>query len=82
MKKQFIILISIFSILSPTTTFAKDLCTIAVSTATVEFGKNAEAIMPMSDIIIWKYKIISGNIYRRRYNTTKKQWIGDWELVP
>ena len=38
--------------------------------------------MPMSDVIIWKYQIFGNKMYRRKYNKTKKQWIGDWELVP
>lgn len=29
----------------------------------------------------WKYKIINGKMYKRLYNCTTKQWIGDWVLV-
>ncbi len=38
--------------------------------------------MPLSDVIVWKVKVVNGKTYRRRYNATKKQWIGDWELAP
>ena len=31
---------------------------------------------------IWKYKIENGLLYRRLYNATTGEWIGDWELVP
>lgn len=82
MKKKFIILLSVFSILSPSTAFAEDTCTVEVPTAITESGENNKAIMPMVDNIIWKYKIIGNKLYRRRYNKTKKQYIGEWELVP
>ncbi|MEY8493642.1 hypothetical protein AALC16_11600 [Lachnospiraceae bacterium 29-91] len=82
MKKKFIIFLSVFSILSPSTVFAEDICTVTVPTAIAESEVNAGAIMPMSDVIIWRYQLIGNKMYRRRYNTTKKQWIGDWELAP
>jgi hypothetical protein len=31
-------------------------------------------------IIEWRYKIIDGYIYRRQFNHTTQQWIGEWEL--
>lgn len=34
-----------------------------------------------SDIIVWRYKIIDGKLYKRQYNTTKGIWIGEWTLV-
>ena len=76
MKKKFIILLSVFSILSPSTAFAEDTCTVEVPTAITESGENNKAIMPMAD------NIIGNKLYRRRYNKTKKQYIGEWELVP
>lgn len=82
MKKKIIILLTIVSMLSPSTVFAEDICTITDPTIINEFGKNAESIAPLSDVISWKYKTIGNKVYRRRYNTTKKQWVGDWELVP
>jgi hypothetical protein len=36
----------------------------------------------MADVIVWKYKSINGHVYRRRYNSTKRVWIGEWELCP
>lgn len=33
------------------------------------------------DIIRWRYKTINGSLYRRKYNYTKKIWIGNWEKV-
>ena len=82
MKKKIIILLSILSMLSPSTVFAEDICTITVPTTITDSENSTEVIMPMSDVIIWKYQIFGNKMYRRKYNKTKKQWIGDWELVP
>lgn len=82
MKKKIIILLSILSMLSPSTVFAEDTYTTAVPTVSTESENDTWTIEPMSDVIIWKYKTVGNITYRRRYNTTKKQWIGDWELAP
>lgn len=37
-----------------------------------------EAIMPLADVIVWKYKIVDGVMYKRQYNQTKKCWVGNW----
>lgn len=37
-------------------------------------------ISPLSDIIDWRYKRENDQLYKRQYNYTKKQWIGEWEL--
>lgn len=37
-------------------------------------------IMPMADIIDWRYMVVDGKLYRRLYNYSKQQWIGEWEL--
>lgn len=26
----------------------------------------------------WKYKVINGVLYKRQYDFTRKQWIGNW----
>ena len=31
---------------------------------------------------VWKYKIENGHLYRRLFDYTTGEWIGDWELVP
>ena len=38
-------------------------------------------IVPFADKIVWRYKTMNGKYYRRQYNTTKLEWIGEWELV-
>lgn len=36
--------------------------------------------VPFADIIGWRYKAVDGKMYRRLYNYSKQQWIGNWEL--
>lgn len=43
--------------------------------------ENISQIEPRSDVIGWKYKNIDGKLYKRLYNYTKEQWIGDWIYV-
>lgn len=42
---------------------------------------NGTGISPMS-IIEWRYKLVDGVLYRRKYNYTEECWVGDWEVVP
>lgn len=30
------------------------------------------------DNIIWKYKMVNGKIYKRQYNSSTGEWIGNW----
>ena len=30
------------------------------------------------DVIVWKYKVMNGKLYKRKYNQTTKKWIGNW----
>lgn len=32
-----------------------------------------------TDDIRWRYKMINGELYKRKYNYTTNQWIGKWE---
>lgn len=29
-------------------------------------------------VIQWRYKIVRGVLYKRQYNTTKREWVGSW----
>lgn len=40
-----------------------------------------EAIMPMSDAISWMYKVENHKLYRRLYNHSTCNWIGEWQYV-
>lgn len=82
MKKKLLIIWAVMSILSPTTVYAEEECTTASSIPSAISANNIRSIMPLSDVIVWKIKTVGDKTYRRRYNSTKKQWIGEWELVP
>lgn len=36
--------------------------------------------VPFADIIGWRYKAVDEKMYRRQYNYSRQQWIGEWEL--
>ncbi len=38
----------------------------------------SEAIMPMADKLVWRYKTVNGIMYKRLYNGSTKQWVGNW----
>lgn len=38
-------------------------------------------VIRRANAIIWKYKIINGHLWKRKYNVTTQTWIGDWILV-
>lgn len=42
---------------------------------------NNEEASPNYAIIEWRYKIENGKVYRRLYNYTVNNWVGEWEYV-
>ena len=42
------------------------------------FASSDSGIETYADKIGWKYKIINGELYKRQYNYTTGEWIGDW----
>ncbi len=42
----------------------------------------SSTIVPLSENIGWRYKIENGNLYKRLYNYSMSQWVGDWILCP
>mgnify|MGYP001017625028 CR=1 FL=1 len=41
--------------------------------------KSDTVIIPYADIIDWRYKLVDGKLYKRLYNYSKQEWIGEWE---
>lgn len=76
-----VLLFSALLILSPAYADAKNNDTVLNTVTVAVSEKNDRLIMPRADVIVWKYKRIGNKMYRRKYNETKKQWIGNWELV-
>ena len=42
---------------------------------------DAYGIMPLQDDIHYRFKIEDGKLYKRLYNHTTQEWIGDWIYV-
>ena len=42
----------------------------------------SQICVPFSENIDWVYKVENGKIYRRLYNYSMSQWVGDWILCP
>lgn len=40
-----------------------------------------DAAQPQHDIIKWVFKEENGGLYRRLYNFSVNNWVGDWEYV-
>jgi hypothetical protein len=41
----------------------------------------SETLMPYADITEWRFKIENGKMYKRLYNCSTREWIGDWIYV-
>lgn len=53
-----------------------------VATLTAEAAlPGGEIVEPNADSIGWRFKTENGKVYRRLYNYTTQEWIGDWEYV-
>lgn len=70
MKKKFFYLV--LSVLVATSTVP---CFESYANTAVEFSQ------ARADIIEWRYKIENNKLYRRQYNYSKQEWIGEWEFV-
>ncbi|MDE7478513.1 MAG: hypothetical protein K2M91_11285 [Lachnospiraceae bacterium] len=42
----------------------------------------SQICVPLSEYIEWLYKFEDGKLYRRLFNHSTGEWIGDWELCP
>ena len=43
-------------------------------------NENSATIQPRQDKIDWVYKSENGRVYRRLFNFSKNEWVGDWIL--
>lgn len=41
----------------------------------------ADVAVPYSEVIEWRFKIEDGKMYKRLYNFSRAEWIGDWILI-
>lgn len=40
-----------------------------------------ESVVPCADVLQWQYKVEDGKLYKRLYNNTTGNWVGDWIYV-
>lgn len=45
------------------------------------FASATVLAQPRAEIIDWRYKVENNKLYRRKYNYSTNEWIGDWEFV-
>lgn len=45
------------------------------------FASSATELTPKANDIGWRYKVVNGVLYKRQYDYTRMQWIGDWIRV-
>ena len=46
----------------------------------VNEGKNGD-IEEYKNDYVWKYKVVNGNLYKRKYNRVTGEWVGKWMPV-
>ena len=69
------------------------ICAIAIMGLTI-FGTPINFVQNVSNLVIeadagearayiyeWLYKVIDGHVYKRLFNCTTEEWVGDWILV-
>ena len=44
-------------------------------------GGGGQVVQPQSDIIRWVYAQFGQKLYKRLWNGTKREWVGDWIYV-
>ena len=83
MKKfcRFTILIPIFCCILNASAYASTpLLQDFVATTAFETFESKD-VSSYSDILEWVYKTENGKLYKRLYNKSSKNWVGDWIYV-
>ena len=75
-KNVLLIVMMLVLISMPSTVHAKENIT-SQETEKYIYEKN-ENIVPSAAVIGWRYKTVNGVMYRRKFNYSKNQWIGEW----
>lgn len=75
-------------ILAATTVLTLSLCSLQPAITAAASGQSCAveqqsegAISPRSDAKTWIYKIENSKVYKRLYNASTGEWIGDWIYV-
>lgn len=56
-------------------------CPAAAMSAQAAMPPSDSTVVPLKDDIQWVYKVENGKIYRRLYNYSTANWIGEWIYV-
>lgn len=70
MKKLILLALGLFMLTCP----SLDTYNYSINIAHV----NATTISPNADKIVWRYKFVNNQLYKRKYNESKQEWVGDW----
>ncbi len=71
-------------ILAATGILACSLCLVATPAVTLPVEAAAgteEGINPRSDTYVWIYKEIDGKRYKRLFNNSTQEWVGEWIYI-
>lgn len=72
--KIFCMIFSFIILLSPISAIPSQAAVIPAQAA----ASGGETIEPRAPVIEWVYKVENGVVYRRMYNHSTGEWIGDW----
>lgn len=73
--------ILVTTLLSATLALAMIPTNVMANSQTINSNVITEQGILRADIIDWRYKSENGKAYRRLYNYSKEQWVGEWELI-
>lgn len=76
MKRKIIVMLLLLEVLSFSSSTV-----MASSHKTAITTLQENEITPKADKIEYVYKIINGALYKRLYNYSRNEWVGDWILV-
>lgn len=66
---------------SPPTSDCNDHQSVAIESEQSEQPTLEQEIILRKDDIRWRYKVVNGDLYRRKFNYTTRTWIGKWQRV-
>lgn len=52
-----------------------------IASVPVQAAPAEDTVMPLSDFIEWRFKIEGTSLYKRLFNYSTSEWIGEWEYV-
>lgn len=82
MKKNIIAFVLSFIMMVGTGADIVQASNVHMTDQTLETEKNEKsAKSARAEIVGWRYKTVNGVLYRRLFNYTHNEWVGNWEKV-